>query len=208
MFRKFQVSNRLAIRTDTFRKLTLGAAEKCTEGVISEMTTTSMGIGKNATIIKKLAYDISAVAENCKSQQKKISFCRQSRLRLIWKSEFLLQAANGQNSRKEMLGYQHDSKAFLFSLVNKLGWAPVKLPQKGKYSSRKISIQNLRSLGPSFGEHDMQLSSRASKNRNSVSDLGNTYSPPSGYKYQTTFAQQFLAGLLISVQMKQKRFMK
>ena len=35
-----------------------------------------------------------------------------------------------------------------------------------------------------------------------LSDLGNTYSPPSGYKYQTTFAQQFLAGLLISVQMK------
>ena len=127
-----------------------------------------MGIRKNATIIKKLAYDISAVAENCKSQQKKIFFCRQSRLRLIWKSEFLLQAANGQNPRKETLGYQHDSKAFLFSLVNKPGWAPVKLPQKGKYSSRKNSIQNLKSLGPSFGEHDMQLSSLASKNRNSV----------------------------------------
>ena len=43
------------------------AAEKCTEGVISEMTTTSTGIRKNATIIKKLAYDISAVAKNCKS---------------------------------------------------------------------------------------------------------------------------------------------
>ena len=167
-----------------------------------------MGIRKNATIIKKLAYDISAVAENCKSQQKKIFFRRQSRLRLIWKSEFLLQAANGQNPRKETLGYQHDSKAFLFSLVNKPGWAPVKLPQKGKYSSRKNSIQNLKSLGPSFGEHDMHPSSLASKNRNSVSDLGNTYCPPSGYKYQTTFAQQFLAGLLISVQMKQKRVMK
>ena len=166
-----------------------------------------MGIRKNAKIIKKLADENSAVAEKGKSQQKKISFCRQSRLRLIWKSEFLLQAANGQNSRKEKPGYQHDSKAFLFSLVNKPGWAPVKLPQKGKNSSRN-SVQNLKSLGPSFGEHDMQLSTLASKNRNSVSDLGNTYSPPSGYKYQTTFAQQFLAGLLISVQMKQKRFMK
>ena len=33
-------------------------------------------------------------------------------------------------------------------------------------------------------------------------------STKSGYKYQTTLAQQFLAGLLISVQMKYKRFMK
>ena len=143
-----------------------------------------------------------------KVSRRKYFFCRQSRLRLIWKSEFLLQAANGQNPRKETLGYQHDSKAFLFSLVNKPGWAPVKLPQKGKYSSRKNSVQNLKSLGPSFGEHDIHPSSLASKNRNSVSDLGNTYCPPSGYKYQTTFAQQFLAGLLISVQMKQKRVMK
>ena len=60
--------SQIVFRTDTFRKLTLGAAEECTEGVISEMTTTSMGIRKNATIIKKLAYDISAVAENCKSK--------------------------------------------------------------------------------------------------------------------------------------------
>ena len=59
--------SQIVFRTDTFQKLTLGAAEKCTEGVISEMTTTSMGIRKNATIIKKLAYDISVVAENCKS---------------------------------------------------------------------------------------------------------------------------------------------
>ena len=74
--------------------------------------------------------------------------------------------------------------------------------RKGSIVPGKTSIQNLKSLGPSFGEHDMHPSSLASKNRNSVSDLGNTYSPPSGYKYQTTFAQQFLAGLLISVQMK------
>ena len=35
--------------------------------------------------------------------------------------------------------WQYDSKAFLFSLVNKPGWVPVKLPQTGKYSSSKAS---------------------------------------------------------------------
>ena len=100
-----------------------------------------------------------------KVSRRKYFFCRQSRLRLIWKSEFLLQAANGQNPRKETLGYQHDSKAFLFSLVNKPGWEPVKLPQKGKYSSRKYSVQNLKSRGQSFGEHDMHPSSLASKRK-------------------------------------------
>ncbi|XP_073251059.1 uncharacterized protein [Porites lutea] len=34
-------------------------------------------------------------------------------------------------------GYRYDSNAFLFSLVNKPGWAPVKLPQAGEYSSRR-----------------------------------------------------------------------
>ena len=33
-------------------------------------------------------------------------------------------------------GYQYDPQAFLFSLVNKPGWAPVKFGQTGKYSSR------------------------------------------------------------------------
>ena len=32
---------------------------------------------------------------------------------------------------------RYDSNAFLFSLVNKPGWAPVKLPQTGKYSYRR-----------------------------------------------------------------------
>ena len=36
------------------------------------------------------------------------------------------------------------------------------------YYTKFEIIQNLKSLGPSFGEHDMQLSSLASKNRNSV----------------------------------------
>ena len=50
-------------------------------------------------------------------------------------------------------GFQYDSKAFLFSLVNKPGWAPVKLPQTGKYSSSRNSRSRLSSIlnGPTFG---------------------------------------------------------
>ncbi|CAH3166312.1 unnamed protein product [Porites lobata] len=90
----------------------------------------------------------------------------------------------------------YDSNAFLFSLVNKPGWVPVKLPQTGKYSSRRQhSIQDIPSYGPSFGVgHDMYISDFTSSNRNSYSNLGNTYSPPSGYSCGSTFARTFLAG--------------
>ena len=90
--------------------------------------------------------------------------------------------------------YWYDSNAFLFSLVNKPGWAPVRLPQTGKYSSRRQhSIEDIPSYGPAFGGgHDM--SDFASSNRNSYSNLGYTYSPPSGYTYSGTFARTFLAG--------------
>ena len=86
--------------------------------------------------------------------------------------------------------WQYDSKAFLFSLVNKPGWAPVKLPQTGKYSSsRAYSMYSSSSYGPTFGR-DIYLSSLASS-----SNLGYTYyGPPRGNGYGTTFARTFLAG--------------
>ena len=92
--------------------------------------------------------------------------------------------------------YRYDSNAFLFSLVNKPGWAPVKLPQTGKYSSRrKHSIDDYPSYGPAFGGgHDIHISNYASSHRNSYSNLGFTYSPPSGYSYGNTFGKTFLAG--------------
>ena len=79
--------------------------------------------------------------------------------------------------------------------MNKPGWAPVKLPQTGKYSSSRYSINCVSRYGPIFGEgNDIHISSYASSNSNSYSDLGYTYSPPSGYSYSSTFAQSFLAG--------------
>ena len=92
-------------------------------------------------------------------------------------------------------GWQYDSKAFLFSLVNKPGWAPVKLPQTGKYSSNRESIYCTSGKGPTFGNgFDIYISNYASSNTNSYSNLGWTYSPPSGYSFASTFAQTFLAG--------------
>ena len=93
-------------------------------------------------------------------------------------------------------GYRYDSNAFLFSLINKPGWAPVKLPQTGKYSSRRQnSIYFNPSFGPTFGGgNDIYISNYASSNRNSYGNLGHTYSPPSGYSYGNTLTKTFLAG--------------
>ena len=93
-------------------------------------------------------------------------------------------------------GYRYDSNAFLFLLVNKPGWAPVKLPQTGKNSSnRRYSTYDHLSYGPTFGGgYDICIYSYASSNRNSYSNLGWTYSPPSGYSYGSTFAKSFMAG--------------
>ena len=93
-------------------------------------------------------------------------------------------------------GRKYDSKAFLFSLVNKPGWAPVKLPQTGKYSSNRAhSIYSLSGYGPTFGYgFDIYIYNYASSNSNSYSNLGFTYTPPSGYSYGSTFAQTLLAG--------------
>ena len=92
--------------------------------------------------------------------------------------------------------YQYDSKAFLFSLVNKPGWAPVKLPQTGRYSSnRAYSVRFRSSYGPTFGGgHDIQIFYSGQSSGNSHSNLGHTYSAPSGHSYGSTFAKTFLAG--------------
>ncbi|XP_078381942.1 uncharacterized protein LOC144664648 isoform X2 [Oculina patagonica] len=92
--------------------------------------------------------------------------------------------------------WQYDSAAFLFSLVNKPGWQPLKLDQTGQYSYyRSQSIHSCSSYGPTFGGgHDIRIVSYASTRTSSYTNLGYTYSPPSGYSYGSSFAQSFLAG--------------
>ena len=83
-------------------------------------------------------------------------------------------------------GYIYDSKPFLFSLVNKPGWAPLKLslPGVGGSSSYSRAIYGCSSSGPSFGAgHDLHISDHASSNTNSYTYLGYAYSSPSGYSY-------------------------
>ncbi|CAH3168554.1 unnamed protein product [Porites lobata] len=90
---------------------------------------------------------------------------------------------------------RYDSQAFLFSLVNKPGWAPVKLPQTGQHSSNDNSIYDCSSYGPIFGGgHDIIIYNYAPSSGSSSTNLGYSYSPPSGYNYGDTFTQNFLAG--------------
>lgn len=86
--------------------------------------------------------------------------------------------------------YQKDSKAFLFSLVNKPGWAPVKLLQTGYLSGLQKSVYFYYYSGPKFGESDISISAPSS-NRESFSDLG-SYGPYGWYG--STLARTFLAG--------------
>ena len=99
------------------------------------------------------------------------------------------------------LGYScswhYDSAAFLFSLVNKPGWQPLKLDQTGyyRYPSYSYSIYSCIDRGPTFGNgNDIYIHNNAASNTNSYSNLGHTYSPPSGYSYGSSFGQSFLAG--------------
>ena len=97
---------------------------------------------------------------------------------------------------KTCVGYRYDSKAFLFSLVNKPGWAPVKFSQTGQYSYyTSYSTYSCSSYGPLFGGgHDIEIKNYASSNRNSYTNLGHTYAPHRGSSYGSSFAQTFLAG--------------
>ena len=92
--------------------------------------------------------------------------------------------------------YRYDSQAFLFSLVNKPGRAPVKLPQTGTYSYyNSHSIYDCSSYGPTFGlGHDIYIADYASSSSSSCTNLGWTYSAPSGYRLADTFTKTFLAG--------------
>ena len=89
-------------------------------------------------------------------------------------------------------GYRYDSSAFLFSLVNKPGWAPVKLPAYRNYGS---AIYDCSSSGPAFGGGcDILIADHASSGSGSYTYLGSTYTPPSGYSYGSTFTYTFLQG--------------
>ena len=85
----------------------------------------------------------------------------------------------------------YDSEAFLFSLVNGPGWAPVKLNQSGD-SRSQYSIYSCSYYGPTFGGgFDIHIANNAAYSSSSNSFLY-TYSPTSGYS--SGWRSSFLAG--------------
>ena len=71
----------------------------------------------------------------------------------------------------------------------------MKLSETGKYSSGRTSIYGCSKKGPTFGAgHDLSIASYASSHTKSSSNLGYTYSPPSGHSYGSSFTKSFLAG--------------
>ena len=104
-----------------------------------------------------------------------------------WTSFFIVYFKLGSSC-----GSHYDSAAFLFSLVNKPGWQPLKLDRTGRNT---YSIYSCSSYGPIFGGgHDIYIANNAASNTNSNSNLGYAYSPPSGYSYESSFSRSFLAG--------------
>ncbi|KAL9961791.1 hypothetical protein ACROYT_G030811 [Oculina patagonica] len=75
--------------------------------------------------------------------------------------------------------YSAASKAFLFSLYNINGYAPVQLTQFDNYAN--VAMYGCSSYGPTFGGHDIYISDDAVNNNDSSSHCGHSYSAPPGY---------------------------
>ena len=82
-------------------------------------------------------------------------------------------------------------KAFLFSLYNINGYAPVKLTQYDDY--RQDAMYHCSTYGPTFG-HDIRISNHAINNNDSYTHCGHKYTAPPGYPRHSScpfFASSF-----------------
>jgi hypothetical protein len=79
------------------------------------------------------------------------------------------------------------SRAFLFSIVNPAGLAPMKLPLTGKKNDYAMYFNS--SFGPFFGSSDITICDNCNTEKESFSRLGHTYTLPPGQDSRT-----FLAG--------------
>ena len=79
--------------------------------------------------------------------------------------------------------------------MNKLlGWRPVIFRLNGGSHYQYVTY-GCSSYGPTFGGgHVIQIASEASSSKNSPSNLGNAYNPPSGHSHGSEFTTSFLAG--------------
>jgi len=90
--------------------------------------------------------------------------------------------------------YEFDTKSFLFSFKNKdIGKCKIQIPNTG--SSGQYSIYQEGSYGPVFGGgFDLYICDNCSTTNSSYSNLGYSFTPPSGYSYGATNTQNYLAG--------------
>jgi len=87
-------------------------------------------------------------------------------------------------------GYNYDSNAYLFSLINQNNY-PIKL----KILNPNYAIYASPSYGPTFGNgFDLFIANQSNNNTNSYSNLGSSYQLPVGFTSGTTAVQSFLAG--------------
>ena len=84
--------------------------------------------------------------------------------------------------------YRYCTESFLFSLVNPTGAGPTKLPIKS--STNQYGIYCDAGCGPTFGNNDLRIASKANVNSQSYSDLGNSYECPSDVNCETFLAGQ------------------
>ena len=75
--------------------------------------------------------------------------------------------------------YSAASKAFIFSLYNINGYAPIKLTQYDDHS--QYVMFHCSTYGPTFGDHDILISNYSLYNKNSRTDCGHAYTAPPGY---------------------------
>lgn len=85
-------------------------------------------------------------------------------------------------------GYEHDSNAFIFSLINKAN-----KPKLMKCILSQYAIECNNSCGPAFGKNDLHISNNSNVNEFSHSNLGTAYRHPM-YEFGSNEARTFLAG--------------
>jgi hypothetical protein len=83
--------------------------------------------------------------------------------------------------------YKHDPNSFIFSLIN-IHNKPIKIKR-----SKNQSICCYSDYGPSFGAYDFYIANKSNTNRESYSNLGDSFTHPE-YAFGSEEAKSFLAG--------------
>ena len=88
--------------------------------------------------------------------------------------------------------YASSSKSFIYSLQNVNGYYPVKLQIKSGHEGNAIC--GYARYGPTFGGHDIHISSNAGSNQGSYFSCGVSYHLPPGYSSANSSCHASFAG--------------